>query len=82
LVLGSGWVSEIVSTIYRKLGVREILTGEVPLDMYFTNEVVLEHCKDITKRAVSDPSGERLRKAPWMSTLAFHLLTLPEVYEC
>jgi DNA-binding NarL/FixJ family response regulator len=79
LVLGAGWVSEIISTIYRKLGVREILTGEVPLDMYFTNETVLEHCKEITKRAMSKPKGGKLRKAPWMSTLAFHLLTVPDI---
>ncbi len=81
LVLGTGWVSEIVSTIYKKLGLREILTGEVPLDMYFTNETVLVHCQEIIKRSVSkDPDG-KLRKAPWMATLAFHLLTVPEVTE-
>lgn len=81
LVLGAGWVSEIVSTIYRKLGLREILTGEIPLDMYFTDEAVLEHCRIITKRATSDQPGGKLRKAPWMSTLAFHLLTVPEIIE-
>ena len=81
LVLGAGWVSEIVSTIYKKLGVREILTGEVPLDMYFTNDVVLSHCQDIIKRSVAKNTDGRLRKAPWMSTLAFHLLTVPKVNE-
>lgn len=81
LVIGAGWVSEIVSTVYRKLGIREILTGEVPLDMYFTDEAVLEHCKEITKRAKSNQTGDKIRKAPWMSTLAFHLLTVPEVGE-
>jgi len=79
LVLGAGWVSEIVSTIYRKLGVREILTGEVPMDMYFTDEAVLAHCREITRRARSNQTGGKLRKAPWMSTLAFHLLTVPEI---
>jgi DNA-binding NarL/FixJ family response regulator len=81
LVIGRGWVSEIVSMIYRKLGIREILTGEVPLDMYFTDEAVLAHCKEITKRATSNRPGAQIRKAPWMSTLAFHLLTVPEVTE-
>jgi DNA-binding NarL/FixJ family response regulator len=79
LVIGQGWVSEIVSTIYRKLGIREILTGEIPLDLYFTDEVVLAHCREITKRATSSQDGAKIRKAPWMSTLAFHLLTVPEV---
>jgi DNA-binding NarL/FixJ family response regulator len=81
LVLGAGWVSEIVSTIYKKLGLREILTGEIPLDMYFTNEAVLNHCKEIITRAGSRNPDGNLRKAPWMSTLAFHLLTVPEVSE-
>jgi len=81
LVLGAGWVSEIISTIYRKLGVRDILTGEIPLDLYFTDEAVLVHCKEITKRASSNQPGGKLRKAPWMSTLAFHLLTVPEITE-
>jgi DNA-binding NarL/FixJ family response regulator len=81
LVLGAGWVSEIVSTIYKKLGVREILTGEVPLDMYFTNESVLSHCQGIINRSVAKSSEGKLRKAPWMSTLAFHLLTVPEMDE-
>jgi DNA-binding NarL/FixJ family response regulator len=81
LVIGAGWVSEIVSTVYRKLGIREILTGEIPLDMYFTDEAVLAHCKEITKRATSNRPAGQIRKAPWMSTLAFHLLTVPEVTE-
>jgi hypothetical protein len=81
LVLGAGWVSEIISTIYRKLGVREILTGEVPLDMYFTNEAVLTNCKNIINRAKTKQADGKLRKAPWMSTLAFHLLTVPEINE-
>jgi len=81
LVIGAGWVSEIVSTVYRKLGIREILTGEIPLDMYFTDEAVLEHCKEITRRAKSSKDGSKIRKAPWMSTLAFHLLTVPDVSE-
>jgi len=81
LVLGAGWVSEIVSTIYRKLGLREILTGEVPLDMYFTDEMVLDHIRSITQRSKSDQPGGKLRKAPWMSTLAFHMLTVPETTE-
>jgi len=79
LVLGSGWVSEIVSGIYKKLGLREILTGEVPLEMYFTDEAVLHHIQQIVRRPKSNQPGEKMRKAPWMSTLAFHMLTVPEI---
>ncbi len=79
LVLSPGWVSELVSTIYLKLGLREILTGEAALENYFTDEAVLEHCREITKRGEAVEGERKLRKAPWMSTLAFHLLTIPEV---
>ncbi|MBC8506348.1 MAG: response regulator transcription factor [Anaerolineales bacterium] len=79
LVLSQGWVSELVSTIYMKLGLREILSGEAALENYFTDEAVLEHCREITKRGEAVEGERKLRKAPWMSTLAFHLLTIPEV---
>ena len=79
LVLSPGWVSEVVSMIYLKLGLREILTGETALEDYFTDENVLAHCRAITRRGEASAGEKKLRKAPWMSTLAFHLLTIPEV---
>lgn len=79
LVLSPGWVSEVVSMIYLKLGLREILTGESALEDYFEDETVLAHCRAITRRGESAAGDKKLRKAPWMSTLAFHLLTIPEV---
>lgn len=79
LVLSAGWISEIVSTIYMKLGLREILTGEAALEDYFSNENVLAHCREITQRGKSGDDNTKLRKAPWMTTLAFHLLTIPEI---
>ncbi|MEW6716149.1 MAG: response regulator [Chloroflexota bacterium] len=81
LVLSQGWVSEIVSTVYKKLGLREILSGEVSLENYFSNELILYHCREIKKRSKTAQAGKQLRKAPWMSTLAFHLLTIPWVEE-
>lgn len=77
LVLSSGWVSEIVSEIYKKLGVRDILSGEAPLEDFFTDETVLAHCRQITAR--DKPDKRKSCKAPWMSTLVFHLLTMPEI---
>jgi DNA-binding NarL/FixJ family response regulator len=81
LVLSRGWVSELVSTIYGKLGVHDILAGESPLDIPFENETVLKHLKDIGDRPTKNLADGRMRKAPWMATLAFHLLTIPEVDE-
>lgn len=77
LVLSPEWVSEVISGIYKKLGLREILAGEVPLEDYFDDPIVLERCREITSRAQTRLADGRLRKAPWMSTLAFHLLTRP-----
>ena len=85
LVLSPGWVSEVVSMIYLKLGLREILNGEAALEDYFDDENVLAHCRTITQRGEAGTAGtagapeKKLRKAPWMSTLAFHLLTIPDV---
>ncbi len=77
LVLSSGWVSEIVSTIYKKLGMREILTGETPLEVVFEDEAILSRSRQILARGQKQGGQATLRKAPWMATLAFHLLTQP-----
>jgi DNA-binding NarL/FixJ family response regulator len=79
LVLSPEWVSEVVSGVYKKLGLREILAGEIPLEEYFEDPAVLERCQEITQRTQTKLADGRLRKAPWMSTLAFHLLTHPKV---
>ncbi len=74
LVLSAGWISEIMSSVYQKLGVRDILSGDMPLEYYFEDEAILAHCREILKN--NDKKG---RKAPWMATLAFHLLTMPDI---
>jgi len=74
LVLSAGWVSEIMSIIYQKLGMRDILSGYTPLENYFIDEAVLAHCKKIL-----NSNENKGPKAPWMATLAFHLLTMPDI---
>lgn len=81
LVIGTDWVSEAMSNVYEKLGLREILSGEVPLNLYFEDEMVLAHCERILERSKRNSSSGSLRRAPWMSTLAFHLLTTPTIEE-
>lgn len=81
LVIGTDWVSETMSNVYAKLGLREILLGEVKLDNYLDDEIVLEHYEEILGRATRNLKNGGLRKAPWMSTLAFHLLTIPAIEE-
>jgi DNA-binding CsgD family transcriptional regulator len=81
LVIGTDWVSETMSNVYAKLGLREILQGEVELDDILDDETVLDHYEKILERATRNIKGGGLRKAPWMSTLAFHLLTVPTIKE-
>jgi DNA-binding NarL/FixJ family response regulator len=81
LLIGTDWISETMSNIYEKLGLREILNGEVPLNLYFEDEVVITHFERILDRAQKSSHTGKFRKAPWMSTLAFHLLTVPEIDE-
>lgn len=79
LVISPQWVSKIISTVYEKLGLGAILSGEVPLEVIFDNDSVLARCKNILKRVSAKQRDGKTRKAPWMATLAFHLLTIPVV---
>lgn len=79
LIVSTDFVSEVMGHIYEKLGLHEILAGEVSLEEYFSDETVLARCKSILKRAPGNAQEKTLRKAPWMATLAFHLMTAPRV---
>jgi DNA-binding NarL/FixJ family response regulator len=81
LVISRGWVSEVVSGIYQKLGVHDILSGEISPETVFENPAIYEHLQNIAHRTPAQTSDGRLRKAPWMATIAFHLLTIPEIEE-
>ena len=81
LLIGTDWISETMSNIYEKLGLREILSGELPLELYFEDEVVIAHFERVLDRGKGTSNTGKLRRTPWMSTLAFHLLTVPEVDE-
>lgn len=71
------WVSEAISKAYEKLGLHEILSGEQQVDDYFDDEIVRDHCRDVLDRPAN--ANGAARKAPWMATLAFHLLTRPQI---
>lgn len=81
LVLSPEWVSELVSKVYKKLGLRDMLNGELPMENYFDDPAVLERCRKITRRTSKRKAGQEFRKGPWMATLAFHLLTVPKIRE-
>lgn len=77
LVISRDWISEVLSSIYEKLGIPEIISGEIPLESIFTDEAILVHYREIAAQV----KGKNLRKTPWLGTLAFHILTTPEIRE-
>lgn len=75
LVLAHDTVREQVSTIYTRIGLQAILDGKESPEKYFQDEVILSRFQ----RAIeARRQGKRPRNMP---TLAFHLLTVPEVRE-
>lgn len=80
LIISTDFVAEVMGQIYEKLGVREILDGEKGLETFFQDEKLQERCQEILEQYAANGSRAG-RKAPGMSTLAFHLLTVPETTE-
>ncbi len=80
LVVSTDFVSEVMGHIYEKLGLHDILSGETELESFFSDETLLARCRAILANS-KDASGKPLHKAPWLSTIAFHLLTSPSSEE-
>jgi DNA-binding NarL/FixJ family response regulator len=80
LIVSTDFVAEVMGQVYEKLGLKEVLAGERELESYFQDEKVLARCRAILEQYA--PNGHKPgRKIPWMSTLAFHMLTVPETTE-
>jgi hypothetical protein len=70
------WGYGLVSAVYEKIGLKDILSGDVDLSGYLGHHKLLtSHFEQIKEE--SEGSG----KARDMETLAFHLLTMPEMRE-
>jgi DNA-binding NarL/FixJ family response regulator len=78
LLIRADQVAKHVSNIYSKLGLDEIIQGELNPEIFFEDKVILRHFEEILTRVANSPSK---RKTADMATLAFHVLTLPEVRE-
>lgn len=77
IVISRDWVYGLVSEIYRKLGLEEILSGEVdPADYLGERFTRIPRFQELM--ASLNGSG---RKKPDLETLAFHILTMPEIKE-
>ena len=76
------WVAEVVSNAYGKLGMREIVSGEISLQDYTDDPTIISRWHSVLcpQHNGKNTNGNG-RKPPWISTLAYHLLTIPEVAE-
>ncbi len=79
LFVSTDFVAEVMGQIYRKLGLHEILSGEKALEIYFKDKNLLARCRDVLQQAPAPAGGKR--KVAGMSSLAFHLLTIPGTTE-
>jgi hypothetical protein len=75
LGLSEEWAYGLVSGLYEKLGLKDLLSDDQvdPSGYLGTHPLILSHFKKI--RADFQGSG----KSRDMETLAFHLLTLPDI---
>ena len=81
LGLSQDWGYGLVSGLYKKLGLEELLNGEVDPQVYWgDNRMMLKHVQSIITE-VKQASGEGKTKARDLETLAFHLLTIPDIRE-
>lgn len=76
LKISDQWSYGLVSELYEKMGLGEILSGEVELTSYIgQNPVIQSHFEEIMAQLGTS------RKAKDLETLAYHLLTMPDIVE-
>ena len=74
LGVSNDWGYGLVSALYKKLGLEEVLSGEVEPSSYLgTHPTVLERVQFITNEL------QLSKKAKDLETLAFHMITMPEI---
>lgn len=81
LVISRDWISEVFGSIYEKLSIKEILSGEIPLETVFPDKALLARAKGILPKRIPSTTSGSLRRVSWLGTLAFHLITKPETRE-
>jgi len=70
------WSYGLVSQIYEQLGVKDVLNDDQALESYFGDQpLILSHIHKIRK------DGQVTLKAHDMETLAFHIITMPEMVD-
>jgi DNA-binding NarL/FixJ family response regulator len=76
LKISEQWSYGLVSELYKKLGLADIIAGDVDLFSYIgESEIIKDKFLEIMEQLGSS------KKARDMETLAFHLMTMPEILE-
>jgi len=76
LKISEQWSYGLVSELYKKMGLPEMISGEIDLFSYIgKSDMIHRKFKEIV-----DQIGTS-KKARDMETLAFHLLTMPEIVQ-
>jgi len=74
LKISEQWSYGLVSELYEKMGLSDILSGEVDLFSYIgESEIIRSHFQEIIEQLGSS------KKARDLETLAYHLITMPEI---
>jgi len=74
LKISEQWSYGLVSELYEKLGLGDILSGEVdPVAYLGDNTIIQQHFKDIMAQLGTS------KKAKDLETLAFHFMTMPDI---
>ena len=76
LLIRADQVAKHVSSIYSKLGLDEFLAGEIRPESMFEDPLIVARFSRILERVAASPARG---KTADMATLAFHLLTVPEI---
>lgn len=76
LKISEQWSYGLVSELYEKMGLSDIISGEVDLFSYIgESEIIRSHFEEIMEQLGSS------KKARDLETLAYHLITMPEIIE-
>ncbi|MEN8242384.1 MAG: hypothetical protein ABFS17_10715 [Chloroflexota bacterium] len=79
LLISRDWISEVLGDIYKKLQLPELISGEVLAGDIFHDQSIASQVEEILNQFSQRHTAKNLRKLPWLSTLAYHLLTIPEI---
>lgn len=74
--VGEDWGNQLVSAVYKELGIMDIFEDEALLQDYFgESELIMSYIE-----AIKEEMGGK-KKPKGMETIAFHMITMPEINE-